>query len=122
MAMNPVLDSVRALFGKLEREGYRCIHAKSAKHKADHFFNFCVTAHAMRDFFLEDNNLGPPYYRIEIDLSSTSSFESGDTPQRSISVLGRWGYEEDTESVGTVASGLSSGTTATTMVGNRPLL
>lgn len=53
MAMKPVLDSERAVYRKLEREAYRAIHAKGANHKADHFFNFCVTAQAMRDFFLE---------------------------------------------------------------------
>ncbi len=51
--MKPVLDSERALWRKLEREAYRAFHAKTKNHKADHFFNFCVTAHAMRDFFLE---------------------------------------------------------------------
>lgn len=57
MGMKPVLDSVRALYRKLEREAYRAIHAKTANHKADHFFNFCVTAHAMRDFYLEEKGI-----------------------------------------------------------------
>lgn len=68
------------------------------------------------DFFVEPNNLGPPFNRIEIDLSSSAAFESGDTPQRSISVLGSWGYGNDTRSAGTVASGLASSASATTMV------
>lgn len=68
------------------------------------------------DFFLEPVNLGPPYNRIEIDLSSSSSFESGDTPQRSISVAGSWGYGNATRLAGTVASGLSSSSSATSMV------
>jgi len=55
------------------------------------------------DYFLEPVNSGPPYSRIEIDLSSSSAFESGDTSQRSISVLGRWGYCEDTEAAGALA-------------------
>jgi len=68
------------------------------------------------DFFLEPNN-DPPYYKIEIDLSSASSFEAGNaTSQRSISVAGRWGFSEDTQSTGTVASGLSSDATATEFV------
>lgn len=46
------------------------------------------------DFFLEPANQ-PPYHRIEIDLSSSAAFEGGDTPQRSISVLGSWGYSDD---------------------------
>ena len=74
------------------------------------------TTIASSDYFLEPNTYGPPYDRIEIDQSSTSSFESGDTQQRSISVLGSWGYSNNTSSAGTVVSGLSSSTTATTMV------
>lgn len=57
MAMKPVLDSAQALYRKLEREACRAIHAKSRNHKADHFFNFCVTAHAMRDFYLEEKRI-----------------------------------------------------------------
>lgn len=68
------------------------------------------------DYFLEPQQWGPPYRIIEIDLSSTAAFEAGDTPQRSISVTGRWGYSEDTESAGTVSSGLASDSSATSMV------
>ena len=68
------------------------------------------------DFFLEPVNEGPPFSRIEIDESSNASFEGGDTPQRTILVTGRWGHSEDTVTAGTVSSGLSSGTTATSMV------
>lgn len=74
------------------------------------------TTIASTDYFLEPEYSGPPYDRIEIDLSSSSSFEGGDTPQRSISVLGRWGFKEDTKTAGTVSSGLSSSSTATSMV------
>ena len=63
------------------------------------------------DYFLEPNNTNPPYHRIEIDISSTASFESGDTSQRSISVAGSWGV-----SAGTVSSGLASDAAATSMV------
>ena len=54
------------------------------------------------DYFLEPVNTGPPYDRIEIDLSSTAAFESGDTPQRSISVAGDFGFRSTTKSAGTV--------------------
>jgi hypothetical protein len=77
--------------------------------------NSSPTTIASTDYFLEPNNV-LPYNRIEIDASSTASFQAGDTPQRSISVLGRWGYSEDTRSAGTVISGLSSDATATSMV------
>lgn len=74
------------------------------------------------DYFLEPENSAPPYNRIEIDSSSTASFESGDTSQRSISVAGSWGFSNDTVSVGTVASGLSSDATATEMVASNSSL
>lgn len=63
------------------------------------------------DYFTEPNNLGPPYNRVEIDLSSTSAYESGATPQRSISVAGRWGYREDTRAAGALAEALDSSET-----------
>ena len=61
------LISPPALFRKLERESYRAFHAKTPLHKADHFFNFCVTAASMRDYTLEHlKKLSPadrqPYY------------------------------------------------------------
>jgi len=55
------------------------------------------------DYFVEPVNDGPPYGSIEIDLSSTASFEAGDTTQRSIGVTGRWGYREDTRAAGLLA-------------------
>lgn len=58
------------------------------------------------DFFLEPNNPGADggtrYNRIEIDISSSAAFESGDTPQRSISVLGSWGFTDATVTAGTI--------------------
>mgnify|MGYP001592050450 FL=1 len=74
------------------------------------------TTIATADYFLEPQSLGPPYNRIEIDLSSSAAFEAGDTPQRSISVAGTWGYGNSTKAGGTVASGLASDATATTFV------
>jgi hypothetical protein len=49
----PTLDSIPALFRKLQREEYRAFHHPDRLHKADHFFNFCVTAHSLRDYYLE---------------------------------------------------------------------
>lgn len=67
MPLTVRLTSPLALFRKLERESYRAYHAKTPLHKADHFFNFCVTAASMRDYTLEHlNMLSPtqksPYY------------------------------------------------------------
>lgn len=63
------------------------------------------------DFFLEPQASGPPYSRIEIDQSSSSSFASGATPQRSIGVTGRWGYSEDTKPAGALAEALDTSET-----------
>ena len=54
------------------------------------------------DYFKEPAN-DLPYTSIEIDLSSSATFEPGDTPQRSISVTGRWAYCEDTLAAGALA-------------------
>ena len=53
MTLTPTLASVEALYRKLEREFYRAYHHTDRLHKADHFLNFCITAHSMRDHFLE---------------------------------------------------------------------
>lgn len=61
MQLTPTIDSVSALFRKLERENYRALHSRNAIHRADHFMNFCLTAHAIQDHLLEHLNLiGPP--------------------------------------------------------------
>ena len=53
MPLSARLDSPAALFRKLEREAYRAYHAPTPLAKADHFYNFCVTASSMRDYCLE---------------------------------------------------------------------
>jgi len=68
MPLASALSSPAALFRKLERESYRAYHATSPTHKADHFFNFCVTAASMRDYCLEhlgkiEKNDKRPYYQ-----------------------------------------------------------
>ena len=73
------------------------------------------TTIASTDYFLEPVNQ-TPYDRVEIDLSSTAAFESGATPQRSISLLGSWGYSNATKTGGTVSSGLASDAAAVSMV------
>ena len=80
--------------------------------------NTSPTTISSADYFLEPNNPEPDgntrYNRIEIDLSSTAAFESGNTPQRSISVAGSWGWGNTTASAGTVddSGGISSSDTA----------
>ncbi len=69
------------------------------------------------DYFLEPNSpqVGGEtrYDRIELDQSSSASFNPGATAQRSISVLGSWGYTDLTKSVGLVddPSGITSSET-----------
>lgn len=79
--------------------------------------NASPTTIVAADYFLEPNNPQfdgrTVYDRIEIDLSSSAVFQSGDTPQRSISVLGSWGRANDTRSIGLVddPSGITSSET-----------
>jgi hypothetical protein len=61
---------------------------------------------AADDYFLEPNNTGPPYKRIEIDLgddvAAGAVFQADDSRQRAVAVEGLWGYGDDTEAAGTV--------------------
>jgi hypothetical protein len=45
---------------------------------------------AASDYFLEPNQYGPPYNRVEIDLDSSAAFGGGDTHQRDIGITGVW--------------------------------
>jgi hypothetical protein len=72
------------------------------------------------NYFLEPQPFGPPYNRIEIDISSTDAYQSGPTPQRSVSVTGLWGYTNATVSAGT-ETGLTT-TGVTTLVPSIPSL
>lgn len=65
------------------------------------------------DYFLEPVNQGPPFNRVEIDLSSRSWFHATATPQRQVAITGVFGYCDDTAPAGDLASAISS-TTATT--------
>lgn len=81
------------------------------------------TPTTITNYFLEPINLGPPYRRVEIDLSSTAFFQSNQgTPQRSVSVLGRWGFSEDTVGAGTLAVALSSASATTCAISDASLI
>jgi hypothetical protein len=60
------------------------------------------------DVLLEPNRSGPPYSRLELNISSNAAFGGGDTHQRDITVTGLWGYTNDESSVGSLASAVSS--------------
>src|SRR5262245_35593866 len=68
MALAPTLATIEALYRKLEREAYRAYHSRSPLHKADHFFNFCVTAHSLRDYYFKRRrirkNAQAPYHTL----------------------------------------------------------
>ncbi len=68
MALAPTLASIEDLFRKAERESYRAYHARKRLHKADHFFNFCVTAHSLRDYFFKRKGVSksdrPSYHQL----------------------------------------------------------
>lgn len=64
------------------------------------------------DYFLEPANDGPPYRRVEADLSSASAFSGGDTHQRAIAITGVFGYRDDAETVGTLSGALAASATA----------
>lgn len=60
------------------------------------------------DYFLEPINSGPPYNRIETDLGSNASFNTGDTSQRSIAITGLFGYNDDSNPAGSLAEALDA--------------
>lgn len=55
-------------------------------------------------YYLEPQQWGPPYARIEVDLSSQDIFQAGPTPQRSVQISGQWGYSAQTTAAGTLAA------------------
>jgi hypothetical protein len=64
---------------------------------------------------------GPPYNRLEIDLSTNASFSATSTYQRAVSVTGLFGYGVDETPGGTI-SALSSTTQTTATVSDGALV
>lgn len=58
---------------------------------------------------------GPPYNRIEIDLSTTSSFTLGNTHQNALSVHALFGYSLELESLGGLVAAINSSVGALTV-------
>lgn len=65
------------------------------------------------NYFLEPVNDGPPFNRIEINLSSRAGFDVGATYQRSIALTGVFGFDVNTAPAGALAAAIVS-TSATT--------
>jgi hypothetical protein len=67
MSLTPTIGNLCDLYHKLERERYRVFHAENPISKADHFYNFCITAHSFRDYFFShfeiiDRQARDPYH------------------------------------------------------------
>lgn len=63
------------------------------------------------DYNLEPNVTGPPYSRLEVKTSSSSSFGGSSSHQRDITITGLWGYTNDELLVGTAAEALDASET-----------
>lgn len=64
------------------------------------------------NYNLEPNVTGPPYDRLEINLSTQSALSSGDTFQQAIGITGLWGYSDDDYAIGVLAEALDATETA----------
>lgn len=65
-------------------------------------------------YYLEPNQYGPPYNRIEINRGSSYAFAGGPSgPQRSIGVYGLFGYNNDEKAEGTLAATISNASSTT---------
>lgn len=66
---------------------------------------------APSDYFLEPANEGPPFNRIELDTSSSASFNGTSTAQRSVAITGTFGYWDRENPAGTLAEALDDSET-----------
>lgn len=72
------------------------------------------TTISANDYFLRraDDKDEPPYTYVEVDLSSSAALSSGSTHQRAISILGLYGYKNETMPAGAVAEAVDISETA----------
>jgi len=59
----------------------------------------------------EDNKAEPPYTRVEIDLSTASSFAAGPTFQESVEILGWYGFDDKNAPAGATAGAINGSVT-----------
>jgi hypothetical protein len=64
------------------------------------------------DYFLEPNEAGPPYDRIELDLADNSTFGQNNTYQHDIALEAVYGYDDNTTPAGTLVSSISASATS----------
>ena len=75
--MRPTLSDPCDLLRKLERERYRAFHHEHPLHKADHFYNFCVTGWSMADYLTKAGTpaharwLAVPELAVARDVANT---------------------------------------------------
>lgn len=72
------------------------------------------------DYFLYPDS-GPPYTRLEIDLSSSAAFGGGSTHQKELVLTGTFGYRADTEQLTTLAEALDASETAVDLAHSVPV-
>lgn len=60
------------------------------------------------NYNLESNRVGPPYDRVEINISTSSALSSGSTYQRSIAIAGLWGFDNREAPAGQLAEALDT--------------
>lgn len=63
------------------------------------------------NYNLESSRVGPPYNRVEVDISTSSALSSGSTPQQAIAILGLWGYTNDEVTVGVTVEAMDASET-----------
>lgn len=63
------------------------------------------------NYNLESSRVGPPYNRVEVDISTSSALSSGSTPQQAIAITGLWGYTNDEVVVGATTEAMDASET-----------
>lgn len=66
------------------------------------------------DYFLEPQQYGPPYTRVEMDQAGSAVFGGGDTHQRDATITGVWGLGDDEAAAGALEAAIAD-TTGTTV-------
>lgn len=69
-----------------------------------------VTIPPATGYLLEPNRSGPPYNRIEINLSGPSALGGGATTQRDVTITGLYGYRDSQTTTGTTTASLDDAT------------
>lgn len=64
------------------------------------------------------NYPAPPYTRLEIDRSTSSTFGVGNTPQQDIHITGMFGYQDVFAAAGTLAANITNTTSTSVQVSN----